>query len=99
MDGNTDQKLSPVLSIDVIALCLYYDEPVRHVSEEGGKVALWFCSDAVLKYEELLTSGKAIIRADKWSEIQRRIRTTYTSPAARSALRSRTRDSHHEAQR
>lgn len=78
---------SAVLDVDLCGLLRYHNHAVRKVSEESGRIALWFDADAVRQRERQLATGRATVRVDKWSTVIRRLHQSFFSPAAKSALR------------
>jgi hypothetical protein len=82
-------ELTPCFDVDVITLLVLHATPIRKVTEESGRIALWFDAPAVAEMENRFVSGKAMVDAQKWSATVRRLHQSYFSPSAKSAIRSK----------
>ena len=88
MDKHPPQ-LTVVFDVDLAALLCVRGVPIQRVTDEAGRIGLWFPAGAVLLAQEELAAGKAKVEVRAWSSTIRRLHADYFSPAAKAALRSR----------
>jgi len=88
---DTTSEMAVAFDVDLVAAMIYAGHEVCRVSEEGNRIAFWFLSDLLAAKQAELAAGKCRVEVGRWSATVRRLHSEYLNPAAKAAIRSRSR--------